>query len=240
MMLRFISAGGYLLLASTLTGTLQAWAQAVVDTRTEVITGHIAPMNTSVSQRDGAPVMITGTAGSIRSFQEEMELLTVVFQISEFDPNDLGNHIYHVGMFSESGNGSGTAYPDRNGYVEFELHQRPGMEQMKTFLYSVHVETGAVEVFIDQRDLSLNEAVMLLTNLQMNGRPLQRFSGFDPQRSARMSRHFSQGQPDIGQQRRLGLYGEYLILEDLQEQIFQQTRCNVELDVDVFYLASCD
>jgi hypothetical protein len=242
-MSRFVFPGACLLLATTLFGTLQAWAQAVVDARTEVITSYSAPMNTSMSQRDGAPVMMSGinAAGSIRSILEEVELITVAFQISGFDPNDLGSHLYHVGMFSESGNGSGTAYPDRNGYVEFELPQRPGMELMKTFLYSVHVETGTVEVFIDQRDLSLNEAVMLLTNLQMNARPLQqRFSGFDPERTARMSRHLSQGLPEIGQQRRLGLYGEYLSLEDLQEQIFQQTRCNVELDVDVFYLASCD
>lgn len=241
-MARHIVSVCSLLLAVTLTGSVPAMAQSVVDSRTEVLTTQMVPMGTSASVRDGAPIVMSGNVGTAVSGSfavvEEAEFITIAFQIPDFDPNDLGRYLYYFGMFSESGNGSGTAYPDRNGYVEYELHQRPGMEPMKTFLYAVHVETGAVEVFIDQSDISLNTAVMVLTNLQINANPRRVFDS-DAERIARMARHFGQGEPEIGTQRRLDLYGNYLSLEDLQEQIFQQTRCNVELDVDVFYIASC-
>lgn len=196
-MTRDTLSGNWLLLTAVtmiigLAATLSASAQVVVESRTETIT-RINPTGMSTMLRDDAvaPVPAASSAATVQTSVQEVELITLAFQIPDFDPADLDNHVYHVGMVSESGGGGGNAYPDDIGYLEFELSRGPGEAPMKTFLFSLHVDTGAVEVFIHLNDLSLNMAVRLMSSLQNSAASVSRHSGSDDELIARMARHFN-------------------------------------------------
>lgn len=210
-------------------------AQTVVSTRTE--TRQVTAVPIQAGTRMSAVVERSADIPGAQTYTEETLITVLGFQIPDFDPEELRTRFWHVGMFSDSGNGSGTLYPDDTGYAEFERSSRVGETPMQTFLYSVHAETKEAQVFIDIDDLTVNKAVEVLNNLGINSdnRPVpgQAFG-------ARMARRFSGPPPAIGDELHLGLYGDYLSVEDLQEQIFQQTRCNVERDDGVFYLAGCN
>jgi hypothetical protein len=109
--------------------------------------------------------------------------------------------------------------------------------EMQTFLYSMHVETGEARVFIDVKDLSVNQAVSILMNVAINSptNPARnQLSGNGPRIPRTI--HIP---PEIGNQRRMELRGDYLTLDDIQEEIFRQTRCNVEEEDGRYYLQSC-
>jgi len=206
-----------------------------------------------MSTRD-APAMVTGSRGlqgmridstaplgagmsGARTVTSEVEVITYGYQIPDFNPDDLYTHHYHFGMFSETGNGNGTAYPDTDGYVEYEINRHGQENEMQTFVYSVNAETGEARVFIDVNGISVNKAVSILTNVAMNARmnaqrSRQVGSGMLPRGAFRIP-------SEIGNQLRMDLHGDYLTLDDIQEEIFRQTRCNVEEEDGRYYLESC-
>jgi hypothetical protein len=226
-------------------GAAAALAQDVLDTRTETqsVTIQAIEAGTTSTGLRSTVTRSAPTAFPGRTVLQETEVSVLGFQIPDFNPDDLLTHFYHVGMFSESGNGSGTVYPDDNGYAEFELSTHPGQTPWRTFLYGVDVDTGELQVFIDVDDVTVNSAVMILTNLALNsgsnavsrsgiaGRPP--FGSDRPRRRPVMP-------PAIGDELRVNLHGDYLTIEDLQDQIFDQTRCRVELDAGWYYLTGCD
>jgi hypothetical protein len=242
----------FLVQAILITGPMSAYAQSEISRRTELQTGTAVPIQAgTVSTRDvpapeigirgvvigSMPALGTALPPGSRTFTNEVEIITFGYKIPDFNPDDLYTHHYHFGMFAENGNGSGTAYPDIDGYVEYEMHHPIREPEMQTFLYSIHAETGEAKVFIDVNELTVNRAVSILTNVGINsGMNTARYNrtgtGFPPRPAFRMP-------AEIGNQRRMELHGDYLTLEDIQEEIFRQTRCNVEEEDGHFYLESC-
>jgi hypothetical protein len=213
-------------------------AQTEISRRTELQTGTVVPIQAgTISSRDIGPAQIGTLGASGTAVTSEVEVITFGYQIPDFDPDDLYTHLYHFGMFSETGNGSGTVYPDTDGYVEYEMTRHSRESEMQTFLYSVHAETGEVRAFIDIDDLTVNMAVGILANLALNAR--SNTERYAQRANAGFARPASRMPLEIGNQHRLGLHGDYLTLEDIQEQIFSQTRCNVEEDIGRYYLESC-
>ena len=221
-----------------------AHAQEVISERTEMRTVYATPIapGTVSAVRDGpalranvtGPAQIPGT----RAVTQQTTIRVLAFQIPNFNPEDLYTHSYHVGMFSASGNGSGTIRPNDSGYAEFEQSVFPGETPMETFLYSVHVDSGEVRVFIDVDDMSVNQAAQVLTNLALNAVAQRGERLLDRNRRLRPP----EPPPAVGDERKLGLFGDYLTLDDLQEQIFEQTRCDVaRVEGDYHYaLVGCN
>lgn len=231
-----LAAAMLLTLAST------AHAQAVLSERREAVPVTVTPITTSDAQREtpGMRAFVTGGANipdSTTSMQEST-VQVLVFQIPDFNPEDLYSHRYHVGMFSDNGNGSGTAFPNDDGYVEFEHRTFKGENPMETFLYSVQVDTGEVRVFIDVDNVSVNTAAGVLTNLALNSRAELGQRTVGDRRPPRMIMP-----PPEAYTRKVRWSGDYLTLDELQEEIYAQTRCDVaqsEADDFRFYVLGCD
>ncbi len=221
-----------------------ALAQDVLETRTEMQSVTIQAIEAGTTGT-GLRTTVTRAAPTGfpgRTVMQETEVSLLGFQIPDFNPDDLYTHDYHVGMFSDSGNGSGTVYPDDNGYAEFELTTHPGQTPWRTFLYAVDVETGELQVFIDVDDVPVNSAVMILTNLALNSgvNTVSRRGIAGPSFGPDRPRRRPVMPLPIGDELRVNLYGDYLTIEDLQDQIFDQTRCRIELDAGWYYLTGCD
>lgn len=230
-----------------LTGSQALFAQDIISKRTETQSMTIAPIGAGTQVRDlptaalpasempaGVRPAPRSTVNSeLRTTYTEVEVYTLAFQIPNFDPADRQFYQYHVGMFSETGNGNGTAYPDEQGYVQFEMTRHQGQELMQTYLYGVHVETGEVEAFIDIPNVTVNKAVDVINNLA------RRRATFDRRTvSQRLMQYFPP--PQQGNERSTGLYGNYLTIDDLIQQVYDQTGCWVEQDdLGVFYLDYC-
>jgi hypothetical protein len=218
--------------------TTTALAQDVISERREIMHGTASPIGTSSFQRDtpGLGLIIGGQIpGTVQTTQDTV-VRVLAFQLPDFDPEDLYTHHYHVGMFSDSGNGSGTVFPDDTGYVEYEQRTAVGETPMTTFLYSIHAETSEVRVFIDVEAITVNRAAVVLSNLALNAGGPRGMRSLGPNR-ARL-----QLPPAIGDQRTVAWSGDNLTIEDLQDQIFEQTRCDVERLADDFryQLVSCN
>ncbi len=231
-------------LAATLAlSSAAAPAQDVLSTRTETQQTTVTTFGAGTTGA-GMGVIISGPARPGLEGQTVMQesVVTVVgFQIPDFNPDDLTTHVYHVGLFSETGNGNGSIYFDDNGYGEYELRTFVGETPMRTFLYSVHVDSGEVRAFIDVDNVTVNKAALILTNLALNARVPQG-PGLVPLNVRLPGPRLSPVPPPaIGDEYRVSLSGDNVTVEELQEQIFQQTRCNVEaVDSMQYRLVSCD
>jgi hypothetical protein len=215
-----------------------AQAQDVISERREIMHGTVAPIGTSSILRDTPGMRVTpgGPIPGTVSTTQDTVVRVLAFQLPDFNPEDLYTHNYHVGMFSDNGNGSGTVFPDDTGYLEFEQHTPVGETPMTTFLYSVHIETSEVRVFIDVDAITVNKAAQVLTNLALNGGGPRSLRPFNPSQSRpRMP-------PAVGDQRVVTWSGDNLTLEDLQDQIFEQTGCDVDRLADdfLYQIVSCD
>jgi hypothetical protein len=236
---RAASIAVFTLLASC---AVAAAAQDVISERREIIHGTASPIGQSSIQRDTPGLRSSGTIGgqipgTIATTQDTV-IRVLAFQLPDFNPEDLYTHLYHVGMFSDSGNGSGTVFPDDTGYVEFEQQTAVGETPMTTFLYSVHTQTGEVRVFIDVAPITVNRAASVLSNLALNGMARR---GQQPFGTNRPRAAFTPP-PAVGDQRMVTLSGDNLTLDDLQEQIFAQTGCDVaQIENDFRYaLVGCN
>jgi hypothetical protein len=242
----------FLVSAYASSAPLSACGQSEISRRTESQTVMVVPIQAGTTSIRDAPDAAVGirergvqsvrvAAGTVVPGAEmvtsEVEIITFGYQLPDFDAADLYTHHYHFGAFYENGNGSGTTEADTNGYIEYELNLPAGQGEVQTYLYSIDAETGEAKVFADLDDLTVNRAVGILTGVSINSRAnSERFNqggaGFRPRR-------FMRRPTETGNQRTMQLHGEYLTLDDIQEEIFRQTRCNVEAEGDGYYLQSC-
>lgn len=220
-----------------------ACAQAVVERRieTQIIVAPPVAEGARFGESYTVPARPAGPLPPGTQVNEvERELVTLAFFIPDFNPADLATHSYHVGMFADgasiSGTGSGTVFPDDAGYVEFETEARQRADEWQHFLYAYDVATGDVQMFIDIADLTVSAAVRMLNLVSMNVR-----AGVfgDVREWSQRNRLHQRDQLPVAGERRLSLFGDYLGFEDLQEQVFRQTRCHIENDDGAFYVAAC-
>jgi hypothetical protein len=178
--------------------------------------------------------------------REPRDTRTISLQLPEFDPADLETHVYKVGFFSATGSGNGSAYPDLDGLIEAQLppptqtleNGRLVEKPWHMFFYSVNVDTGEVQLFMDLHDITVNQAVHALSSTLSNAE--MQFTRSAEAFRARMRANPPRVPDPIGDALRLSVTGAYLTVEDVLEQIFQATRCDVVPQNGSLAIASCD
>lgn len=191
------------------------------------------PPRGAAAARAPAQVRVAPAIGIGESLDEEG--FPFSYQLPDFSAGDGQAHIYKIGFFSANGTGNGTAFPDESGLIQESL-PRSGIfsdTDFQAFVYAIDATTGAVKMYMDLTDITANKAAQLLTNVEMNARSAL---GGDPlQPWERITAPLP-----AGDERKLDLRGEGLSIDDVLDQIYLQTRCDVVEKGGLFTTAACN
>lgn len=152
---------------------------------------------------------------------------------------DMETIIYNVGFIGEIGNGYRTVYPDVSGLIETRLpvsgtDANQQKKTYQTFIYTIDAQTLGVEMFMDLFDVTVNNAAQILTNISKNA---ERSGGG----ASRMPTTNNFPRPLLaGDTLKLNLRGEHLSIDDVLDQIYVQTHCDLVEQDGFFSAVACN
>ncbi len=166
------------------------------------------------------------------------------FTIEGFEPSMLDTFHFFIGSMydlgASSGSGSAVAMIDAEQgvmWAQMGKESIPGHGPVHRYGGAVNVLDGRGYLFLTHETMNLQEAASMLSSLYR-----QMYMTLNPGASPlRPFRLHTQGpDPDYTLEENVVLDGQWLSIKDIQEQVFQQTRCHLELRDDIYAVASCE
>lgn len=166
------------------------------------------------------------------------------YRIPDFDPAMRDTFEFVIGSTNTSAqggntNGSTAAFLADDGLLTGEvtlMGKESELDPVHHFVTAVNVLDGSGYLFVEQENMNLLEVADMLTSLYQQMylvlNPDERFSPTTLRSGALPAPEDYTTTATID--------GAWLSIADIQEQVFQQTRCHVELGANVYRPAGCE
>lgn len=177
-----------------------------------------------------------------------LDTALVSFALTGFAPSMIQDFEFFIGSVHHDGAGSGATVNgagvsminDIAGVIWAEIARPalPGHGPAHGFGAAVDLRDGSGYLFLQQEQMNLNEAASMLTLLhQRMNKVLNPNAPLLP--AVRVGSVVRA--PDPGHlEETLTIDGQWLSIAEVQEQVFQQTGCRLELDSSVYYVGGCE